>query len=231
MALEEYGENDIILVGGGGHAKVIIDVIRKYHTEYRIAGILDNDSAKVGGILLGFSVIGTDDIMTSIHEKGVNKAFISLGSFGDSSTRQRLYEMLRNRGFSLINVIHRQSAISEYAQWGDGNAILAGVIINVDASIGNNCIINSGSIIEHDCKLGSHIHIAPGAKISGGCKVGDGSLIGVGASVIQSIEIGANCIIGAGSVVTRDIPANSVAVGIPAKVIKMRDIDDKNHST
>ncbi|MBZ4644152.1 MAG: acetyltransferase [Deferribacteraceae bacterium] len=215
-------QSDVLLLGAGGHAKVIIETIQNYHNEFTIIGITEKDESKKHQKILGIPVIGTDDVLQELYDNGLRKIFISIGMIGNYRPRAYLYNLVKDIGFECINVIHGTSILSKHIVLGQGNAILAGVIINTEVKIGNNCIINTGSIIEHECSIGNNIHIAPGAKICGQVSIDDNCMIGVGANIIQGIHIGQNSIIGAGSVVTTDIPPNSIAVGVPAKIIRKR---------
>lgn len=207
----------VVLTGGGGHCKVVIDAIKKEGI-YEIFGI--TDLKNTGNYILGVKIIGTDDILEQLLYKGITNALITLGNLKCNTCRVNLFNKLCELGFSLINVLHPGAIIGEEVSLGKGNVILAGSIINSCTSIGDNCIINTGSIVEHDCIVESHVHISPGVKLAGGVKVGESTHIGMGANVIEGVAIGENCIIGAGAVVISDIPDNSMAVGVPAKVIK-----------
>lgn len=222
MREARYDDNDLLLAGAGGHAKVIIDILRSYYRETNLIGITDRDASKKGSSLLDVPVIGTDDIIPELRERGLRKAFVSIGAVKDFQARERLYIFLKKLGFELVNVIHPASTVSAFASLGSGNSIHAGCVLNAGARIGDNCIINTGSIIEHDCIIGNNVHIAPGAAVSGGAVIGDNCLIGLGANVIQGIRIGNNCIVAAGSTVIADVAAGSTVAGVPAKPLKGR---------
>lgn len=208
----------IILIGGGGYCKVVIDTILS-ENKYEIVGVTDLKE-KRGEKILGISMIGTDDDIEKYFKKGVKFCFITIGSIGKPCLREKLYIKAKKIGFKFPNIIHSNSAISKYIEIGEGNYIAGGTVINAGVSIGNNCIINTGCIIDHDCKIKDFIHIAPGVVLSGGVKIGKYSHIGTGSSIIQYINIGENTIIGAGSVVVKNIPSNVVAYGNPCKRIK-----------
>lgn len=216
-------KKSVVLLGSGGHAKLIIQTIKKYNPHFDIFGILEKDESKVGKMLFDVPIVGTDRILYDLYKDGLKKAFISVGTVGDYKIRNDLYNFVKDIGFEFINVFHKKSVICESAIFGIGNAFMASCIIGTDARIGNNCILNTACIIEHDCIIGNNVHIAPGAIVCGGVQIGDNCMIGAGATIIQEIKIGNNSIVGAGSVVIRDIPANCVTVGNPAKVIKERD--------
>ncbi|MDD5530152.1 MAG: acetyltransferase [bacterium] len=207
----------IILIGGGGHCKVVIDAIL-LGEKYKIVGILDVPE-KVGEKVLGFPVIGSDNELESYFKKGIKFCFITLGSIGNPNLRKKILNKAKKIGFNFPNVIHPCSVVSKFANIGQGNYIAPGVVINAGVAIGNNCIINTGSIIDHDCKIGDFVHIAPGVMMSGGVEINHYSHIGTGTSIIQYIKVGENTIIGAGSVVVKNIPSNVVAYGNPCKVV------------
>ncbi len=211
--------DSILLVGGGGHAKAIIEIITMCK-EYHIAGITDSKSDKKEKHISGVPIIGDDTNLQIYFQKSVKKAFITLGTIGDTKPKIRLYKMLKEIGFELINVIHPSAIITDSLKMGAGNAFMAGSIINTYTALGNNCIINTGSLIEHDCLIEDHVHIATGAKLAGNVKVKEGAHVGIGAIVKQGVTIGRQVIVGAGAVVLEDIPDNVVCAGIPARVIK-----------
>ena len=207
----------IVLVGAGGHSKILIDIIKH---SYEIVGMTDVDQAKHGGKFYGVDVLGNDDLLIDIYSKGIRNALVSIGSVGSCSLREKVCAYVKAIGFDMVNAISKNTIISDSVAMGYGNAIMDCAIIHADTTIGNNVIINTGSVIEHDCIIEDFVHIAPRAVISGGVFIGRGTHIGVGASVIQGISIEKNCIIGSGAVVVRDIPDNSLCVGVPAKIIK-----------
>lgn len=205
----------ILLVGAGGHCKVILDLLLR-SKQYEVAGIIDVKE-RVGDRIFGVPVNGTDDNLSRFFKKGVKFCFISAGSVGDTRLRVKLYNFAKKSGFVLPNLISPYALVSSRAFLGEGSFIAPGVIINAGSQIGNNCILNTGAIIEHDCKIGDFAHVSPGAVLSGGVSVGDHSHIGAGSIIIQNVEIGERTIIGAGSVVTKNIRKGMVAYGNPCK--------------
>lgn len=211
--------DSVILIGGGGHAKAIIEII-EMRKEYHIVGITDNNQEKMEKSISGVSIIGNDGILQSYFQKGIKRAFITLGTVADTRARIKLYNMLNEIGFELINVIHPSAIIADSLAMGTGNALMPGSIINAYTTLGNNCIINTGTIVEHDCIIEDHVHISTGAKLAGNVKVKKGTHIGIGAIIKQGVTIGRQVIVGAGAVVLGDIPDNIVCAGIPARKIK-----------
>jgi len=207
---------DIVLVGGGGHCKVVISILNKIG-KYNIVGISDTKE-KLGQKILGIPIKYTDDQLEELFEKGIKHALVTLGSVGNPDHRIRLFNMLKKIGFELPVIISPDSVVDNTVDIGEGSVIMPGVIINADTKIGKNCIINTRASIDHDCRISDHVHIAPGVTLSGLVIVGEGTHIGTGASVIQSVKIGKFSIIGAGSVVIKDVPDRMKVVGVPAKI-------------
>lgn len=209
----------VIGIGAGGHAKVVLEILRNNPDE-QIVGMLDRNEELWGKQCLDVPVLGGDDLLKNLFSEGIHHAFIGVGTTGSTKSRQELYALATNIGFHFVSAIHPQAIISPSAQIGAGVAVTAGAIINPGVRIGDNVIINTGSIIEHDCFIGDHVHVATGALIAGGVTVGDGSHIGIGACVRQGLQIGRNAIIGAGAVVVDDVTDNNVVVGNPARILK-----------
>jgi N,N'-diacetyllegionaminate synthase len=194
---------EIILIGGGGHCKVIIDAIES-SGEFSIYGIVDQVLPE-GASVLGVKVLGKDDILPELFERGIRYSFIAVGSVGNCDIRKRIYANLKKIGFKLPVIIHPKAVISKYVRIEEGAFVAARAVINVGTSIGKNAIINTSSSVDHDCNIGDFVHIAPGATLSGSVKVGDETHIGTGANVIQSVSIGKKCMIGAGSTLRKDL--------------------------
>jgi sugar O-acyltransferase (sialic acid O-acetyltransferase NeuD family) len=206
---------DIILVGGGGHCKSVIDSLNRLN-QYNIRGIIDREE-NLGKIISGYKVIGTDNDLEKLFSQGIKYAFITLGSIGNPTIRIKLYNLCKSISFTIPKIIDSTAIISDNADIGFGTFVAKGVIINSDTVIGENAIINTGSIIEHDCRIGNNVHISPGVTVGGSVSVGINSHIGIGSTIIQNISIGRNVIIGSSSNVIRDISDNIKAYGNPCK--------------
>ncbi len=204
---------DIVLVGGGGHSKSVIDAIKSTN-EFNIVGILDSKES-----INAIKVLGKDSDAYKVFNQGYKNIFIAIGSIGDTKTREKLYAKLKSIGFEFPVIIDKTAIISENVVIGEGSFIGKGVIINSNSEIGNNCIINTGAIIEHDCIIKDFVHIAPGCTLSGGVNINANSHIGTNSTIIQGIKIGTNTLIGAGSVVVKDIANNKKAYGNPCKEV------------
>ncbi|MCX6566552.1 MAG: acetyltransferase [Candidatus Aminicenantes bacterium] len=214
-------KNVCVILGGGGHAGVLIDCLNlNISRSVKLFGILDQNPNLWGHEFLGIPVLGSDDMLIQLIEKGVNCFIVGLGGSGDTRPRQRLFELGLSFQLSPLTVIHPKSIVSQWANIGPGSQILPGSIINARAEIGRNVIINSGAIVEHDCNISDHVHIATGARLAGSVRVGKGAHVGAGAIIRQCINIGTGAVIGAGAVVVKDVPDHIVVVGVPAKPLK-----------
>lgn len=205
----------IALIGGGGHARVLIDLIRT-SGEYEIVGILDRQ-LKFGIQVMGITVLGNDDGLLELYGNGIKNACIAVGSVRDNTKRKDLYEKVKQKGFNMPSLIHPNSIVSKNIKLSEGVQIMVGAIIQTGCMIGKNTIINTGAVVEHDCTVGNHVQVCPGAVISGGCSISDGAFIGVGATLIEGINVGRTSIVAAGAVVINDVPENTTVRGVPAK--------------
>ena len=210
----------VLLLGGGGHAKCVIDAMR-LGGKYSPHCVLDIKE-RAGENVLGVPITGSDADLPAYKRWGIKLCFVALGSTGDPGRRVALWKLAVKAGFKFPSIIHPSALVSSHAVIGRGVYIGPGAIINAGAVIGDGCIINSGAIVEHDCRIGGFVHIAPGAVLSGGVTVGDRVHLGTGCAVTHGVQIGVGSIIGAGGVVVKDIPARAVCVGNPAKKIKSR---------
>jgi sugar O-acyltransferase (sialic acid O-acetyltransferase NeuD family) len=214
----------IILVGAGGHAKVVIETIRAAGT-HDIVGITDL-ADNVGSDVLGVPVVGTDDVLADWLARGVRLCLITAGSTGYPALRARLAATAASLGFEFAVVAHPSAVLSPSARLAAGVFVGPGAIVNADARVDAHAIVNSGAIVEHDCAVGELAHLSPGVHMSGGSSVGPFTHVGTGSSLVHGVSIGANSLIGAGSVVTENIGDGVVAYGSPCRVVRQQEIPD-----
>lgn len=188
---------DLILIGGGGHCKSVIDVIEQ-EGKFNIIGIIDIPE-KFGEKILDCNVIGNDSELHAIS-KTCKNAFISIGQIDTPQLRIELFKNLLQIGFSIPTIVSPRAYVSKHAIIGMGTIVMHDVVINADTEIGDNCIINTKSIVEHGSKIESHCHISTGAIINGEVTIGKGSFIGSGSVTKQGIKIEKNFFAKAGSV-------------------------------
>jgi len=208
----------IVLVGAGGHALSVIDSIQS-NQKYEIVGITELGYV-VGEKVLGYKILGNDAILKSVFDSGVQYAFITVGSIGNTSLRKNLYSMLKSIGFLLPCIIDNSSNIGSDVWLGEGIFVGKNAIVNTKSTIGDMAIINTGAIIEHGCCINEFTHIGPGAVICGDVKIGASTHVGANATIIQGVTIGDNSMIGAGSIVVHDVPSKVIAYGNPCKVVR-----------
>lgn len=209
------GGPKVAIVGAGGHAKVVIEIIRSQGI-HEVVACTDMDPSPRQ--VLGVPVVGSDECLPSLLNQGIRCIFIALG---DNALRLRLGRQVESLGFDLINAVSPSAVVSASARIGRGVAVMAGVVINVDADIQDFAIVNTRASIDHDCQIGEAAHVGPGTTLAGRVQVGRLAFIGTGSSAIPGTTIGNGAIVGAGSVVIRDIPDCAFAYGCPAKVIRM----------
>lgn len=216
----------IAVIGAGAHSKGVIDTLRCC-PEFEIVGYLDDAPQLQGKKVNGIPVLGTvSQLKKIVMQQKIGGAIIGIGST-NMMARDMLFKNLKNCGIKLVNAIHPTSVISKTSKIGDGVFIGTASIINPGAIINDNAVINTGAIVEHDNIIEENVYISSGVILSGRVTVKKGTFIGSGAIVIPEVTIGKNVTLGAGSVVIEDIPDNVVAVGNPAKVIKVKKSDGK----
>lgn len=207
---------NLILVGGGGHCKSVIDVAES--AGYTIKGILDLPE-KIGEKILGYPIIGTDeDISNFVHE---GLFLVTVGQIKDASLRINLHQKIVNAGGKLATVIASTAHVSKYAKIGEGTVVMHQAMINADAVIGKSCIINTFANIEHDVVIEDYCHISTGAMINGNCKIGRGTFFGSQSVMVNGLEIVEECVIGAGSTVRKDLKQKGIYSGNPALMKKI----------
>jgi UDP-perosamine 4-acetyltransferase len=210
----------IVGLGAGTHAKSVLDAIRS-SGRFEVAALVDDDPARGGEELLGFSIRGPD-ALESMRSKGVGYAFTGVGGIGDSSARRRVFERLLAAGFDLPPIIHASAVVSPWAELGRGVHVLANAVVNAGAEIGDDVIVNTGAIVEHDCRVEAHAHVAPGVRLAGLASIGEGAHVGIGAVVIEGIRVGARALVAAGAVVVDDVPEGARVAGVPARPMEQR---------
>jgi sugar O-acyltransferase (sialic acid O-acetyltransferase NeuD family) len=204
----------IIILGAGGHSKVLIDALRLQSVE--IQGIVDVDPNKKGLELMGVPIIGSEEAILKFAPQKI-RLVNGVGSVRVSLSRRQLFEKFKINGYKFQNVIHPSSIIANQVNLSEGVQVMAGVIIQAGCQIGINTIINTGSLVDHDCQIGNHAHISPGVVLSGRVVIGENSHIGSGATIIQGVRVGANSLVAAGTVVIRDVLSDVTVAGVPAR--------------
>jgi sugar O-acyltransferase (sialic acid O-acetyltransferase NeuD family) len=199
----------LLILGAGGHGKVIADIALMSGRWKQIAFLDDREELEE---VIGIPVIGRlNDYMSFIEE--FQHAFVAIGN---NKLRIEWIDRLSKAGFNTPAIIHPFSFVSKTSNIGEGTVVMVGAVINANTNIGRGCIINTSSSIDHDCTLEDGVHISPGAHIGGTVNIGKCAWVCIGSSVVNNITIGKNAIIAAGAVVTKNIPDNVMVAGVPA---------------
>lgn len=207
----------LILIGGGGHCKSVIEVAES--AGYEIKGILDMPDEVCKEVLPGHKVIGTDDEIPQYVEEC--DFVITVGFIKNPALRIKLYNKVKAAGGRLATIIASTAHVSKYAELGEGTVIMHHAFVNAGAKIGDNCIINTFVNIEHDAEVGNQCHISTGTMVNGECKIGENCFIGSQSVCANCIEIASDIIVGAGSVVRKSIRVKGIYAGNPA-ILKIK---------
>jgi UDP-perosamine 4-acetyltransferase len=192
----------IIVIGGGGHAKVLISILKK-NAEFEVIGYTDPEDK---GTLLGIPYLGKDEIIPSVMAKeNVQFAAMGVGSVNVNGYRERVFSNIKSFGIEFPVIVSKDAIVNEEVELGDGTVVFDGAVVNSGSRIGAGVIINTNSTVEHDCVIGDFTHVAPGSTLCGEVNIGRNCMIGAGSTVIQSIKITANSLVRAGSVVVKNI--------------------------
>ncbi len=204
----------VIVIGGGGHAKVLVSTLLLQHR--RVLGYVDLKPFLPS--LLGIAHIGDDDVIFH-HRPDQVRLVNGVGSIDSTTLHRTVYEKFRERQYTFETVVHPSAILAPDLQIAEGVQVMAGGVVQPGSRLGANVIINTGARVDHDCSIDAHAHIAPGVTLSGNVHIGKGAHIGTGATIIQGIEVGAASIVGAGAVVVDDVPAGVTVVGVPARLV------------
>ncbi len=205
--------NQLLILGAGGHGRVMAEVAEACGHWRRIA-FLDDRHAELDGALR-WPVPGC------VEDAGLFAADYAdaIVAVGDCEKRLKWLAMLVDKGFRIPTLIHPTAWVSPSAALADGCVVMANAAVQADAVLGRGCIVNTGASIDHDCSLADVVHVCPGASIGGDVHVGEGSWLGIGCSVIQGVGIGRRVTVGAGAAVIGDIADGLTVVGVPAREI------------
>lgn len=203
----------LILLGGGGHGRVLLDALRACGSS--VDGLLDARGAneiQVSGIPL----LGDDDWLRA--QSGNAVVLINgVGANPSIAPRRALFQRWHSAGFAFRSVVHPSAIVAPESRLGEGVQALARAVIQTGAIVGDNVVVNTGAILEHDVRVDSHVFISPGAVVCGDVQIGQGAFVGAGAVVLPGIRIGSNAIVAAGATVIEDVADGAFVVGVPAR--------------
>jgi acetyltransferase EpsM len=200
--------NSIMIYGGGGHGKALIDLIRVLGT-FSITGILD-DGIPVGTSIMGVPVLGGSNSLGKLYEQGLQLSANAVGGIGNITSRINVFKRLRDTGYNCPTLVHPTAFIEPSATLAEGVQVMPHAYVGSEARLGFGAIVNTGAIVSHDCILGEYANLSPGAILAGEVCIGDATLVGMGVTVNLRVKIGNRARIGNGATVKQDVSDGSV---------------------
>jgi len=198
----------VLVYGGGGHGKMVIDLLRLIPT-YRIEGVVD-DGLEVGSQVLGVPVLGGSGCLEALQRQGVRLAVNAVGGIGNIQSRVAVFERLAQAGMACPPIVHPTAFVEASAALEEGVQVFHHAYVGSAARVGFGTIVNTGVVVAHDCQIGACANLSPGALLAGGVQVGDYALVGMGVTINLEVKIGARARLGNGATIKRDVPDGAV---------------------
>ncbi len=198
----------LVIYGGGGHSKTIIDLVRATGS-FRLVGIID-DNLPAGTYILGLPVLGGADLLPQFMSDGVRLAVNAVGGIGNVAVRISVFDTIARAGFTCPTLVHPSAWVEPSAHLDGAVQILAKSYVSSDAKIGFGTVINAGVVVSHDCVLGRIVNLSPGAMLAGGVVLEDYVQVGMAATINLNLHIGQGARIGNGATVKSDVPSGQV---------------------
>jgi len=216
VAMNTMKTKKVAIVGAGGHAKVVAEILRLKGWE--VIGYIDDVNAeRKGREFYGAQVLGGREVLADLLSSGVSNAIVG---FGDNRRRLKIAGELSELGFDLVSAIHPNAVCAADVSIGEGTVVASGAVVGPSSRIGRNAIVNTQASLDHDCVVGDGAHVGPGAIVTGVVEVGECAWIGAGAVIADHKTIGAEAIVGAGAVVVKNVPEAVIVMGVPARIAR-----------
>lgn len=202
----------VVMVGAGGHAKVLLDILGEMSCE--VIGYINPFRQSDWSDEIAY--LGDDEAVRHFRP---DRVLLSngVGSVDSMARRAEIFLRFKGMGYNFITTIHPSAVIASDVELGEGCQVMAGAVLQPDVRCSNNIIINTRAGVDHDCSIGAHSHISVGATLSGAVRVGAMTHIGAGSTITQGVSIGDHCLIAAGAVVVGDVAEDETYAGVPAR--------------
>lgn len=206
----------VVLIGGGEHARVVVELLHDLGDVFEVLGFVDPEPCAEMVERFGVPRLGDDGALSpSLHAM----ALLGVGAIGSPAIRRRLVSRLNPIVEGWVHAVHRRAAVSATARIAEGAVVMAGAVVQTGAFIGAHAVVNTGAIVEHDVHVGAFAQVAPGATVGGGARIEDGAYIGLGAVVRDHRTVGKDAVVAMGAVVIEDVPAGARVQGVPARMV------------
>ena len=215
----EVSDQTIIMFGAGGHAKSVISVLQA-QARWQLAGLLEDGAREMERQVLGYPVLGDQGQLDRLRKAGITKAMVAIG---DNTVRGRLADVIVDRGFELVSIIHPTACLMTDCVVEQGAFLHVLSVIGPECRVGRNTIVQPYTSLGHEGRIGDCVQFCPGVHVGGKAMIGDFCFFGPGAVVYPGVKIGCNVEVGANSVINKDVPDHVVVVGNPARVIRRGD--------
>lgn len=221
MTRAAEGALTLVMLGAGGHAKVLLSLAIARGAE--VVGVCDPELYRSGAVTWrGIRVLGGDEALEQLDCARIG-LINGIGQVVGSQLRRIVYERAVSKGFRFPALVHPAACVDASVILADGVQVMAGAILQPDVNLGPNTIVNTKASVDHDCHVASHVHIAPGATLCGNVRIATCAFVGAGATVIQGLTIGESAVVGAGAVMVRNLPARSILLGQAARFRTVSD--------
>jgi sugar O-acyltransferase (sialic acid O-acetyltransferase NeuD family) len=204
----EFDPTALVLYGGGGHGKTLIDLVRAAGN-FHWVGLID-DRLTRGSKVLGVTVLGGPEQLVELYQNGVCLAVNGVGGIGDPAARQRIFDILEQAGFTCPAVVHPAAFVEQSARLEGGVQVLAKAYVSSSAYVGFGSVLNAGATVSHDCRLGRCVNLSPGAALAGNVRLEDYVQVGMNATINLDITVGRGARIGNGATVKADVPPDTI---------------------